>query len=226
MNIVSPHRIREELILILNEPKPYRYIKRLNKLIGFSFIHKRIKLSKKSFQFFLRAQKTILRYQIKFKKHRDVQEWLVYMAGIIINLSLISLKEFFDSFGLKKGERIILESIHKDYKKIKRIDRKMKAAGIHKVLDQYSFESLLFFHAYYPKRILRANIEYFLDDLVGIRLKTMGRDLKKMGFKPHNLYGKLLKKLLIAKVDKNLVSKKEEIQELKRIFKKISAKKY
>ena len=36
---IDEHRIRDELILILKEPTPYRYIRRINQLVGFSFIN-------------------------------------------------------------------------------------------------------------------------------------------------------------------------------------------
>jgi hypothetical protein len=58
--------------------------------------------------------------------------------------------------------------------------------------------------------------------LAGTRLKTKGRDLKKMGYAPFNLYSKILKNLLYTKIKKGLKFKKDELAELKLIHKKLS----
>jgi len=92
-------------------------------------------------------------------------------------------------------------------------------SAIYKMLNTYSFESLLFFYAYYhDQRQLRENLDCFLDKLVHIRLELKGRDLKKMNFKPLNSYSKVLTELFYFKVDKGFQSKKDEIRALKRIF--------
>ena len=64
---VNPHRLRDEVILILKEPRPYAYIKRINELAGFSFLDKSIKLRRSDFLLFLRLERAIAYYQEKFK---------------------------------------------------------------------------------------------------------------------------------------------------------------
>ena len=88
------------------------------------------------------------------------------------------------------------------------------------MLEPYSFESILFFYAYYRNKGLRKNIEHFLNELADIRLKIRGRDLKKMDLKPHVLYNKILKKALYSKIDKGLKGKRQEAEEVRRIFKR------
>jgi tRNA nucleotidyltransferase (CCA-adding enzyme) len=221
LQFVNPHRLRDELILILKEPNPYRYIKRIKELEGFSFIDKKIRLNKQDFGFFLRAERVVKRYQKKFRKHRLLQIWTMYLAAILSKLSARQIAKIIHDFGFKKGERIIINSIKTGTPKIKRLDRKLKAHVIYRTLNPYSFESVLFFYAYHNKNKLRKNIEYFLDELVNIRLKTKGRDLQKLKLQPQTLYNKILQRLLYVKIDKGLKTKKEELDEAKRIFEKL-----
>jgi len=219
LELVGPHRLRDEIILILKEPKPSGYIKRIKELAGFSFIDKGIKIDKKSFSLFTRIEKASTYYQKRFKKHRKPETWLLYLAALLIKLSPLQLKKFFHDFGFRKGERDIVNSIAKSINKIKRLGEYSKASDIYRTLQPYSFESILFFYAYYQKKSLRKNIEHFLDKLVDIRLKIKGRDLKAMNLKPDILYNKILKKTLYSKIDKGLKSKRQEAEEVKRIFK-------
>ena len=220
LELVGYHRLRDEVILILKEPKPYRYIRRIKGLIGFSFLDKGIKLDKENFCLFLRIEKAYLYYKKRFKKHRKLEIWLLYLAAILIKLPSSKLKKFFSNFGFRKGERVIVSSIKEGKSKIKKIGGYTKPGVIYQVLKPYSFESILFFYAYYQDKKIRRNIEYFLDELEGISLKIKGRDLKKMNLKPHTLYGKVLLRTLYSKINKGLRGKREEAEEVKRIFKR------
>ena len=219
LELVGPHRLRDEIILTLKEPKPYHYIRRIKGLTGFSFLDKEIKLDEESFRLLLRIEKAYLYYKKRFKKHRKLEIWLLYLAAILIKLPSSKLKELFHEFGFRKGERIIISSIKEGKSKIKKIGGYTKPGVIYRVLEPYSFESALFFYAYYQDKKVRRNIEYFLDELVGISLKIKGRDLKKMNLKPYPLYGKVLLRTLYSKINKGLKGKREEAEEAKRIFK-------
>lgn len=220
LKLVGPHRLRDEIILILKEPGPSGYIKRINELAGFSFLDRGIKLDKESFRLFARIEESVLYYEKKFKKHRKLEVWLLYLAAILIKLPPSRLRKFFHDFGFRRGERAVVSSIREGINKIKRLGEHTKASNIYRILEPYSFESILFFYAYYRKKDLRKNIEHFLDKLSGIRLKIKGRDLKAMNLKPDMLYNKILKKTLYSKIDKGLKDKRQETEEVKRIFKR------
>jgi len=224
LKLVNLHRLRNELILILKEPKPYGYIKKLQQLEKFSFIDKGLRLKDKDLKLFLGIEKTLSHYQRGFKNPRQLETWTIYLAGILVNFSLKKIKTILHNFGFKKGERIIVTSIKEGLAKIKRLDSKLKAKAVHQILDQYSLEAILFFYAYYPKIKLRKNIEYFLNELIHSRITLRGRDLKELGFAPQVLYGKILRSLSYAKLNKSLNTKDDEIKEARRIFKRLRKK--
>jgi len=219
LKLVNPHRLRDEIILILKEHKPYLYLKRINSLEGFNFIDKNIRLDKNSFRLVLRIEKAVWYYKNKYKNHRKLKVWIIYLAAVLLKLPLEKIKRILNNFAFKRGERIIITSIKSGLYPIKKLNKKLKMSAIYKMLNTYSFESLLFFYAYYhDQRQLRENLDCFLDKLVHIRLELKGRDLKKMNFKPLNSYSKVLTELFYFKVDKGFQSKKDEIRALKRIF--------
>ncbi|MDP2922861.1 MAG: CCA tRNA nucleotidyltransferase [Candidatus Omnitrophota bacterium] len=224
LGLVSPHRLRDELVLVLKEKRPYRYIKRIDQLGVFTFIHKKFKLTRSDLKLISNIEKTVSLYKKKFKKHRKLEEWLIYLTALLIRLPHKDISQFLESFGLKKGERIRILSIYKNIHRIKRLDSNLKPHMIYRLINPLSFESILFFYAYYPQRRLRKNIELFLDILVHMRLQVKGEDLKGLGCRPHSLYGKILEKILYAKIDKGFMTKKEEIELARLFFEKLSKK--
>jgi len=220
----GPHRLRDELTLMLKEPKPYRYIRRVNELSGFNFIDSSIKLNKEKSKLLLRIEKAISEYNRGPKLSRSIDSWIVYLSGLLHSLSQAKLSKVLSDFGFRKGERIIVKSTKQGLRKIAKLNQVKKPHRIYKALNDYSFESILFFYSYYSDKSLRKSIKYFLKHLVNIRLKVKGRDLKKRGVIPSRLYSKILKRLLDEKIDNSLSTKKEELLVLDRIVGKIKPK--
>ena len=223
LKFVNPHRLRDEIVLILKEPKPYRYIKRIKELAGFSFIDSKLKLTKNALELILRIERVILRHKKKYKKRKEFQAWLVYLAGLLIGLPIKRIEKVFHVFGFRRGERAAV-AIKNGIFKVKKLDKCENPRVIYRALIPYTLEGILFFYAYYPKKSLRKNIDYFLDELAQVCLKVKGEDFKKLGFKPLNLYSNIFQKLTYAKVEKGLGSKEEEIEEAKAIFKRLNGK--
>jgi tRNA nucleotidyltransferase (CCA-adding enzyme) len=218
---VHPHRLRDEITLILKEPEPYRYLKRIKKLCDFSFIHHKIDLKKEDFNLFLRIKRAIYFYKKKFPKYRELEGWILYLTGLLLKLPKKDILEILSNFGFKKSERIRVVSIKDNLYKIKKLNKKMKPHRVYSIINPLSFEAILFFYAYYTDRKIRKNIRFFLEKLVGVYLKIKGSDLKKIKISPSTIYGKILEKVLYAKIDRGLSTKKEELRLAKSIFKKM-----
>ncbi len=225
LSLVNSHRLRDEIVLILKEPKPYRYIKRIKELEGFRFLHPKIRLKPADFLFFIRIEKELVTYRRKFRKLRINQDWLIYLAGIMLALPLKTIEKVMADFAFKKGERIIITSIKSKLKEIKKLEKCKKKSLIYKLLCPLSFEAIIFFYAYYPNKNLRKNIDFFLETLIFTKLKVKGKDLKKLSIKPSKIFGNIFEELLYKKIDKGIFSKKEELSHVERIYKRLSLKK-
>ena len=221
LKFVNPHRLRDEIILILKEPKPYRYIKRIRELVGLSFLDKKLKVTSQDLKLFLRIEKALFWYKKYFKKHRSIDDWILYMAALLIRLPAKRIAKFLDDFAFKKGERIRIISIKENLIQVKKLGKKLKPHRIHNILNPLSFESILFFYAYYQDRAIRASIGGFLSGSVNVRLKIKGNDLKRLGIQPQSIYSKIFEKVLFVKINKGLKSKQDELKQAKRIAKSL-----
>lgn len=210
--LVNPHRWRDEIILILNEKDPIKALKRLNSVVSLFFIDKRIKLSPADFKLFKRVKEAIDFYDRRFFGHRKIDGWLVYFAVILNKLSAVEIAQVCHKFGFKKGETIRLVSIKQNERVIKDLSGSIKPSRIFALIDQLSYETIIFYYACSSNKYLRRNIGYYINKLSHLRLGVKGEDLKRIGLSPQELYGKVLAKLLEEKMDKNIDSKTQELK--------------
>ncbi|MBN3039993.1 MAG: CCA tRNA nucleotidyltransferase [Candidatus Omnitrophica bacterium] len=222
LTLVSPHRLRDEIILILKEAQPLKHIKRIDKLIGINFIHKDLKLKNDDYVFFKRAQGISSGYLKSFKTLRKQQYWIIYLSKILIRLSAKSLENLLHDYAFRKGERIIILSIKASLFKARKLKKPLKKSLIYRFLNPLSFEAILFFYVYYPDKIARENIDCFLKELVKTNLRIRGRDLTRLGLVPNILFGKVFEKLMHVKIDKGISTKKGEMIEALEIFRSLS----
>lgn len=212
---INRHRVRDELILFFSEDKPYRYLKRLYQLERLNFISKKVALSQDDFKFFIRAQ-LALNYYRRLTKKRPLKVWIIYLAKIFLKLPEAKMPEVIESFGFKKGEKIIISSIKSGLKKIPRLKNAEKPSQIYQILQSYSYEAILFFYAYFNQKKIRGNIRIFFSKLTGLKLKAKGKDLKQLGMQPSSAMGKVLKELFHKKLDAGLKTKQQELALVKK----------
>ncbi|MCM8823635.1 MAG: hypothetical protein NC822_03060 [Candidatus Omnitrophica bacterium] len=221
IKFVDEHRIRDEIILIFKEDYPPKYIRRIDELMGFSFIDKDLKFDNQDYILFMRIHRAIKFFYQKSLKYHKLQEWLIYLLGITIKLSKEKVEKFCSSFGFRRGEKKILTEIFVQKRIIHSLKREVKIRKIISVLKPMSFEAIVFFYAYFNNKSLNKNILYFLNNLENIKINVRGSDLKALNFKPQKLYGKILEELVYVKLEKNLVTKEEELEEAKKVFKRL-----
>ncbi|MDD4183056.1 MAG: hypothetical protein PHT53_04475, partial [Candidatus Omnitrophica bacterium] len=224
LSLVNPHRLREELVLILKEPSPARYIKRLYELKILPLVGIRIMLDKNDFLAFADIEHALAFYKTKFKWHRQLEEWLIYFMAILRKAKRQEAAKLLEAFGFRKGEKIRILSLYDNMDKVRQLNKKVLPHVIYKTLNPLSFENIIFFYTYYRQKKIRKHIEIFLDKLISIRLKLKGEDLRRLGFKPPTLYGKLFERLLYAKIDKGFKTLEEEIREAHIIFENCQSK--
>lgn len=222
LSLVNPHRLRNEIKLILQEPKPVEYIRRLNEITKFTFISPEITFTKKHFDFFKRIEAALIHYRRKYKKQRACQSWLVYLGAILLSVPRGNFERILHDFGFKKGEQIILRSMREGLKSIGRLSQTVKPHVLYRSCSVFSFEALLFFYAYYPQKMLRKNIDYFLEKQISVTLSIRGNDLKQLGLKPESCYGRVFQRLLNRKLDYGFSSKDEELKAAKALFKVVA----
>lgn len=231
MDIVSKLngiRIREELIAILKEAKPWNAIKRLQKLNALSKIGLNIKVDKGFINYLKRISD---RYEVlnKFIINPNFQVWRVYIIALLIfsdfyvnksqNQSQEFLKEWCSYLKFKNKEtQIIIDAVLK-FENLKSILVKKikKYSELYKYLKDSSDELLIFLAA--VNKISFDNIFTYYSVVSKIKLDINGNDLKKLNYKPSKNFKIVLEEVLNQKLDGLIKNKAEELIKAKQLLK-------
>jgi tRNA nucleotidyltransferase (CCA-adding enzyme) len=221
---VHPHRLRDELIIMLKEKAPANNIKRLAQLGGLKFIHPRLRITRSNTALFNSVKNKISWFKSGHFERRPVEYWLVYLMALLDALNLGEAKKICQEFGFRKGEakRIF------DYKEVNRSKvfelnkAKIKPSRIYAILEPLSYESIIMLAAKYSRVYLNEHIADFLEIYNGMRIYVSGEDLHGLGVLPGPGYQKIFSHVLNAKLNGQVRTKEQEMLLIKELIKKRS----
>ncbi len=219
LNIVQPQRLRDELILLLKEENSLRAIKRIRKLVGFNFINPALSISAKTYDLFNSISRQIRWFKSKFVLHRKLDVWLIYFMALIDFLKVNQVKSLCRRFVFCKGEEKRILSYMKLRSKImlKLSRNKIKPSSIFHLLEPLSYEVILLIKAKSKNKNIKKHIEDFFHIYHRTDISVSGHDLKDLGFTPGPGYQKIFNKLLNAKLNGEIKTKKQELDLVKRL---------
>ena len=219
LEMVSRERLRDELILILKEERPLKPLIRIEELIGFGFINSGLSLSKKTHTFLKSIESQIIWFKRKYPKRRQLDTWLTYFMGLIETFNINSIKLICKKFAFRRGEekRILAYKIIKS-KFIKDLSQnKIKPSKIFSLLEPLSYEVIILIKAKFKNANIKKHIEDFFEIYNGMRIHISGEDLRRLGLTPGPDYQKIFHRVLNAKLDGLVKTKKEELELIKKI---------
>lgn len=216
--VVEPQRIRDELILILQEPLVLAAVRRLHQLAGFKFISPSLGYPAATRLLLRRIAGQIDWFNAHLSHRRQLDGWLIYLLGLLAPLSLAQVKKTCSRFVLRKGQ----EKRLRDCKMItagtiRRLCRRAAASDIFFLLEPHSYETILFLKARYRHRLLQKHIADFFLCYNGTRLGMSGHDLARLGVSPGPDYQRIFRRLLAAKLDGRICHKEDELAEAKKL---------
>ncbi|MFA5311261.1 MAG: hypothetical protein WC355_02995 [Candidatus Omnitrophota bacterium] len=218
---VHPHRLRDDLILILKEEDPVRELKRIEELAGFEFIHQRLKPNAKTYAYLRSLEKEIKWFNKSYPGRRRLDTWLIYLTGLIGSLNPEVIRGICLRFGLRKGEEKRILS----FKGLKGVFiRELSSGGImpariFALLEPLSYETIICLRAKYGNRALRRNIENFLEIYNGMCVSISGDDLHCLGLPPGPRYQEIFRQVLNAKLNGDIKTRAGELSLIKRLLK-------
>ena len=221
LNKVHPHRMRDELILMLKEKDPLKQIKRLEDLGGLSFISKKVKFRKPTHGLFKLIDKEISWFTKNFPARRQLDTWLIYFTALLKGLTLGQIKEIIRRLGLGKGEGKRIISYRKiNQKLIRRLSsNQVKPEQIFSSLEPLSYEVIVLLRADTPNSNLKKHIADFLEIYNGMRLYVSGDDLAGLGVLPGPGYQKIFTKVLTAKLNGRVKNRQGELALIRELVK-------
>lgn len=209
LKMVSPHRIRDELILCFSEDRAYSVIRTISKEVGWKFIDEGLNLKAPDFVLLRKIAKAINWFEEEFPEI-SFYRWLVYFKGIGRKLSLRSTQVFLSRFGLEKLAYKVL--LFQDERKVlARLSKSKRPSQIYKILEPLSFEVIIYLYALSEKKSLREKITSYLKKYRMVKLWIRGDDLRSRGLKPSFIYSRILEKTLAKKLDEGFLNKEEEL---------------
>jgi len=216
---VQPQRLRDELILILKEEKPLKQLRSIKELVGFSFISPGLSLSKKTTTLLNGITQEVIWFKKKHPRRRQLDIWLIYLMGLLDSLGVDKIKLICRQFAFRKGEEKRLLTYRKLQSRFigKLSQSKIKPSRVFGLLEPLSYEVIIFIKAKFKNHNIKKHIENFFQDYNGTRLYISGEDLRSLGLAPGPHYQKIFHRLLNAKLDGLLKTKKEELELIKKI---------
>jgi len=214
-------RLRDELILILNEEEPKKALKRMEELGELKFIHPKVHFTKRSERFFDAIKETISWFKSACLKKRALDIWLMYTMALLDGLSMAETEKVCKEFVFRKGEQARLSSYKKECPKVLRfLNRagRVLPSEIFKRLEPLSYEVILSIMAKSQSNKVKRRILDFLTKHNGVKLKIKGRDLKDLGLKAGPNFKKIFAAALCAKLNKGFKNKKQELDFVKKIL--------
>lgn len=214
---LTASRVREELVDLLSESKPWRVVMRLDNLKALKTINPQLK----STPYVIKRLKNIqLSYEkLKNKFSPKPLRWIVNLIGLLYDLSQKDVEKWCNKMRMKKkfAEKIIQGTSElKDIVKSLRI-RKIKNSQIFKILNGLFDESIIVIHALFPN--VREKVEKYISELKYIKIYSSGQDLIDMGFKPSPVFKEVFDLLLQAKLNGLIKNKDDEISFIKQKYK-------
>jgi len=210
---LSDARIRDELMLILAEDNPYRILRRLDELGALKILEPRLKIDNRLKALFNRIDDAMRELDHHFAT--EVQKRFVYLAALLSNLDKRELDSWCERMKLKKVDKMRLIEMVVDVplvvEELENVTR-MKNSKLYELLRPLSAEALIFAYALSQKKQVEKKIHFYLSSLRSEKLSVDGRTLRKMGFPPSQVYNRILKVLLAAKLDGKVKTPEDEIK--------------
>lgn len=219
---VQPHRLRDELILILKEKDPLKQIRRLQELVAFKFIHPGLSHLESNQKLLRSIQGQLDWFKKNYPRRRALDSWLIYFLGLLDSLNIKAVSALCKKFSFKRGEEKRILS----YKKINRRfiqqlkQDKIKASKIFHLLEPLSYEVIILLKAKYKNRNIQTYIKDFFDIYNGMHILISGDDLHRLGVLPGPFYQKIFTRVLKEKLEGKIKTRDEELVLIKELIKK------
>jgi len=204
---VSSERIRNELLEILEEPRPLAAIRRMDQLRILRIISPGLSLDSRMVEIIESITATLVQFDAIVKRE-EVTRWILYFNALVMRLEPAEIREIADRF---KVSSAIASRASFDRDQVHAIirtlcSRTLAPSELYRSLDGLKIETLLFLMARTRMRIVRSRIVHFINTLRHVKPVITGSELKRWGVEPGPAYKKILAALLDAQLDRRFSS--------------------
>lgn len=213
---LSPERVRQELVAILDEENPIPAIKRMAEFNELAYIHPAIKYDRDLHQLLTRLSVSLKSHRLRFPAD-SLTLWVIYLMAITHRLTRDELGEVWQKFTFSKREITKFLRFHQQGSRLLRAleNVSITPAQLYTLLHPLSLEEIIFFLSLTGSPVTRKKISLYLRKLRYVRVETKGEDLLRLGLKPGPAFARILEKILSARLNGRLKTKEDEENYLK-----------
>ena len=146
---------------------------------------------------------------------------MIYFMALLAPVSLREIKKVTSKFGLRKGEtRRIISYFRLRHKLIPALSKKgILPSRIFKLLKPLSYETIILLKSTAQNKFVKEHINNFFEIYNGMRIYVSGNDLAGLGILPGPKYQKIFAKVLEAKLNGRIKSRRDELILIKGLIK-------
>lgn len=205
MDKLSGARLFHELKLVFEETDPVVCLERLDNLGILQAIHPQLALYPLKTDL-LRSLKDILDWHRLLYFDDDPQPWFVYLLGLCRNLTYQEAAGVFTRLGIpqaQKSEALNLRERTRDI--LPKLEawqaRGGRTSELCAMLRTIPLEGLLYLMGHAAQEETRRKLSRYITTWRREKVDVTGADLMSMGLSPGPLFGKILRRVLAAKLD-------------------------
>jgi tRNA nucleotidyltransferase (CCA-adding enzyme) len=214
---VGGKRLQNELQILLREAEPRRSMERLSSLDLLKYIHPDIVWDGRMDELFVQSRRVLDWYGLLYRDE-PCEPWLVYFLALTANLSENEIKKTMKRLAFPSR---IAERLHLSLVRAKEARREMlpgqrgaKSGGsrLYHALETVTIEVVLHIMALKGDGPVRRFLAGYVTALRDEKCILSGRDLLEMGIAPGESLGRLMSRLLDARLDGEVKSREEEAE--------------
>ena len=210
---LSGRRVFSELQHILNEEDPVSALVRLQDFNLLKVIHKSVDLNNITMEL-LNAVKEVLNWHDLLFLDEFLSRWAVYFMALIRPCSPVVTKEICRRLEMpQRLEKLFVVDRFDSENCLNWLEQHqdVKNSILYQQMSRFKSELILYMMANaYSKRTQKIISRYYTH-LRHIKISISGSDIKEIGVKPGPIYRETLKAVLAAKLNGQVVSRKEEL---------------
>jgi len=217
---LSGARLFGELRLILQEDTPIPAIARLAEFNLLRAVHPRLGFDEGTRHLLQRVQAVLSWFDLLYLEEK-YDRWLVYFLGLVEHLTLAELQEMLGRVNLspKQAAAIIQGKEAADRALIRLFHYGEPArTKVYHLLASLGTEFILYMMAKSRHENSRKAISLYFTHLKHLKPELKGRDLLALGYKPGPLIKEMLDRLLEARLNEQVRSRREEKDFIRRAF--------
>ena len=214
-------RIRDELVLMMKEEFPEKAVARMRKLDELRFIDPDLVVSGSMRKMFADLRRHIEWYETSNANKQDLDIWLMNFMLVSNNLTKEQIKTVTEKFVFTRNESMKISFLKEHDKKIEKIlsDKKdMLPSQIYEILKPLPHEVALCFMAKMRSPLANKRIAAFFETYDKVELSITGDELLKEGLPPGPRYMEVLRSILYAKLNGNILDRNDEMALLKELI--------